>query len=51
MDEDKQIILKQLVDSIEEMIDILEEKELQDEEFVIPREIAESLREELNEMI
>ena len=50
MDE-KEVIITQLVDSIEEMIDKLEEKERDDEDFTIPREIAESLREELNDLL
>lgn len=50
MDE-KNVIIIRLVDNIEEMIDILEENEREDEEFAIPREIAESLREELNDLL
>lgn len=48
---EKLVIITRLVDNIEEMIDILEENEREDEEFIIPREIAESLREELNDLL
>jgi hypothetical protein len=50
MDE-KAVIITKLVDGIEEMIDTLEEHEREDEDFVLPRELAESLREELNELL
>ena len=49
--EEKHVIIIRLINSIEEMLDIFEERETEDEEFAIPREIAESLREELNEML
>lgn len=44
-------VIRRLIDNIEEMIDVMEEKERDDEEFAPPRELAESLREELNDLL
>lgn len=51
--EDRSVVIKRFLETIEEMIDMLEELERDDESesFSIPRQMAEDLREEFNDMM